>query len=65
MMCYNFSMNVLIKPCNGDVYDFYLWDNEEGFQEYGSIEEFSEKANIGGTLLKDLWGEIKKIEYDH
>lgn len=47
-----------------DVYDFYLWDNEEGFQEYGSIEEFGEKANIGGVLLKDLWEEIKKIEYD-
>ena len=47
-----------------DVYDFYLWDNEEGFQEYGSIEEFGEKANIGGVLLKDLWKEIKKIEYD-
>ena len=47
-----------------DVYDFYLWDNEEGFQEYNSIKEFAEKANIGGVLLKDLWGEIKKIEYD-
>ena len=46
------------------VYDFYLWDSEENFQEYQTIEEFGEKANIGGTLLKDLWDKIKRIEYD-
>lgn len=49
---------------DGDAYDFYWWDHEEGFQEYETIEEFGEKANIGGDILKDIWNRIKRIEYD-
>ena len=45
-------------------YDFYLWDSEENFQEYTTIEELGEKANIDGELLKDIWDKIKRIEYD-
>ncbi len=44
-------------------YDFYLWDSEENFQEYTTIEELREKANIDGELLKDIWDKIKRIEY--
>lgn len=45
-------------------YDFYLWGSEENFQEYTTIEELREKANIDGELLKDIWNRIKRIEYD-
>ncbi len=45
-------------------FDFYLWNSEENFQEYQTIEEFGEKANIDGKLLKDIWQNIKRIEYD-
>ncbi len=47
-----------------EVYDFYLWNSEENFQEYNSIEDFGKMANIDGVLLKDIWREIKQIEYD-
>ncbi|MCL2369970.1 MAG: hypothetical protein FWC80_01900 [Firmicutes bacterium] len=43
--------------------DFYEWDVLEGFQEYGSPEEFYQKANIGGVLLKDLWHKVKKANF--
>ncbi len=49
---------------NRDVYNFYLWNSEENFQEYPTIEEFGEKANITGVLLKNIWDKIKRIEYD-
>lgn len=46
------------------VYDFYLWNSEENFQEYSSTDEFFSNANINGKLLKDIWNDIKHIEYD-
>ena len=49
---------------NGNKYDFYLWGSEDNFQEYETIEDFSDKANIDGELLKDIWQDITKIEYD-
>lgn len=44
-----------------DTWDFYEWNVEEGYQIYGSIEEFAKKANIGGVLLKDLWNEVYDV----
>ncbi len=46
------------------VYDFYLWNSEENFQEYSSTDEFFSNANINGKLLKDIRNDIKHIEYD-
>lgn len=49
---------------DGDMFDFYLWNSWENFQEYTTIEEFSENANINGKLLKEIWQDISRIEYD-
>ena len=32
-------------------------------QEYRSEQDFREKANIGGNLLKDIWDEVQKPRY--
>lgn len=32
-------------------------------QEYDSEQDFREKANIGGNLLKDIWDEVQKPRY--
>ncbi len=44
-----------------DTWDFYEWNVDIGCQTYGSIEEFAEKANIEGVLLKDLWNEVYDV----
>ena len=43
-------------------YEFFEWDKEEGYQSYKTIEEFSNKVNIGGILLKDIWDEVYQFE---
>ncbi len=37
--------------------------NANIFQEYATREEFMEKANIEGRLLKDIWDEVEKPGY--
>ncbi len=49
---------------NNKMFDFYLWNSNKNFQEYNTIDEFAEKANINGVPLRDLWKDIVKIEYD-
>lgn len=49
---------------NGAMYDFYLWNSEEIFQEYSTVNEFADNANIDGKLLKEIWNEILRIKYD-
>ncbi len=45
-----------------DTWHFYEWNvMDRGYQIYGSIEEFAEKANIEGVLLKDLWDEVYDV----
>lgn len=41
---------------------FYEWNEmEKGYQEYGTITEFAEKANINGVLLKTIWDKATGI----
>ncbi len=37
--------------------------HDEDCQFYDTREEFTEKANIGGRLLKDIWDEIENPSY--
>lgn len=46
-----------------DGYEFYEWNKDEGYQSYKTIEEFSDKINIDGKKLKDLWSEVKKVDF--
>ena len=46
-----------------DGYEFYEWDKEDGYQNYKTINEFSQKINIDGILVKDLWKEVSKINF--
>lgn len=43
-------------------YEFYEWNKEEGYQSYKTIEEFEQKVNIDGKLLKDIWNEVYHFE---
>jgi hypothetical protein len=44
------------------VYHFYEWNvMDKGYQKYVSIEEFAERANINGALLKDIWASVEKV----
>lgn len=44
-----------------DTWDFYEWNVDIGCQTYESIEEFAQKANIEGELLKDIWDEVYDV----
>ena len=43
--------------------DFYEWDIVEGFQSYQTIEEFAEKAHIGGKFLREIWDEVENAGF--
>lgn len=43
-------------------YEFYEWNKEEGYQSYQTIEEFEQKVNIDGKLLKDVWQDVHQFE---
>jgi len=43
-------------------YEFYEWNKEDGYQSYKTIEEFEQKINIDGKLLKDIWDDIYQFE---
>lgn len=45
-----------------DGFEFYECDKQEGYQNYKTIEEFEQKVNIDGVLLKDIWQEIEDVE---
>lgn len=47
---------------NFNGYEFFEWNEERGYQNYPTIEEFKEKVNINGLLLKDIWDSIKKFQ---
>lgn len=51
----------LVRP--GGEIEFYEWNILKGFQTYKTIEDFIEKSNINGALLKDIWHEIEKPDY--
>ena len=38
--------------------EFFEDGVDESLQTFKSIEEFKEKANIEGRLLKDIWDEV-------
>ncbi len=40
----------------------YVWGGDV-VCEYPTIEEFAAKANINGMLLKDLWPQIKDVDW--
>ncbi len=46
-----------------DGYEFYEWNKEDGYQNYKTIQEFSEKINIEGVPVKDIWEKISKISF--
>lgn len=48
---------------HGNGFEIYEYDVEEGYQSYPTVEEFKEKANINGHLLKDLWNEVENPFY--
>ena len=48
---------------NGKTLEFYQWNIEESYQTFNSTQEFIEKANIGGQLLRDVWHEVENAEY--
>ncbi len=49
---------------NGKVYEVFrrnggiVLSSKEFSQEYDNVNEFREKANIDGRLLKDIWDEV-------
>ncbi len=46
-----------------DGYEFFEWENENSYQTYKTIEEFEQKANIDGKLLRDIWKDIYQYEF--
>lgn len=46
-----------------DGFEFYEWDKKEGYQSYKTIEEFADKINIDGILVKDLWDKVQDIDF--
>lgn len=45
-----------------DSWHFYEWNVMDiGYQIYGAVEEFAQKANIEGVLLKDIWNEVYDV----
>ncbi len=44
-------------------YEFYEWDKEDGYQSYKTIEDFEQKVNIDGKLLKDIWNDVYQFEF--
>lgn len=44
-------------------YEFYEWNKEEGYQCYQTIDEFAQKINIDGNLVRELWSKIKKNDF--
>jgi len=48
---------------HGNDIEFYEMSIEEGYQSYPTIDEFKEKAHIGGKLLKDIWHEVVDADY--
>ena len=46
-----------------DGYEFYEWDKEEGYQTYPTIEEFKENININGVKIKEIWQDVKKVDF--
>lgn len=45
-----------------DGFEFYEWNKEEGYQSYQTIEEFEQKVNIDGKLLKNVWQDVHQFE---
>lgn len=43
--------------------DSIVFSGEKIRQEFSSIEQFQEEANIRGTLLKELWDEVQDPRY--
>ena len=50
------------KDSQSDDYDIIFYC-EKFQQEYKSREEFENKANINGILLKDMWDKIEKPSF--
>ncbi len=44
-------------------YEFYEWEKEEGYQNYDTIEDFSNKINIEGLLVKDIWDNVSRVNF--
>ena len=47
---------------HGNGFELFEGDSKAG-QSYPTIEEFKERANINGRLLKDLWDEVEDPFY--
>lgn len=45
--------------------DYTIWEiDTKNYKSYKSLEKFKSEVNINDILLKDLWKNIKFIEYD-
>lgn len=45
--------------------DYTIWEYDtKNYISYPTIEQFKEKAEIGGVPLKDLWEKVNFIKYD-
>jgi len=46
-----------------DYYAIYKLDDPKQGSMFKTIEEFAAQAKIKGALLKDIWGDVKHLDY--
>lgn len=49
--------------CVNDKIEFFEDENFDNMQIFANTNEFKEKANIDGKLLKDIWKDVKNADY--
>ena len=64
----NFEMQFIYKGRHYGVtqfegYEFFEHCVKESLQIYPTIEEFAEKANTNGILLKDIWDSVEELDF--
>ena len=60
---YNKTQYFVSKSDNENYSLYVCRDKSILIGEYQDIDDFAERASIGGLLLKDLWGQIKNFEF--
>lgn len=60
---YNDKRYGVVLKMSKSLIAFYEYNNENTLQHYTTREEFMDKANIDGLLLKDIWDKIKNADY--
>lgn len=54
---------IITGGVESDFVVFYRFNTLEGQQKFSNTREFLERANIGGKLLKEIWGQINNVSY--